>query len=99
MSKQSVKIKVLSGLFWKFGERISAQLVTFVVSVFLARLLDPSHYGAIALVNIFIAFANVFVDSGFGSALVQKKNADNTDFSSVLYFNVAVAILFYIILM
>lgn len=81
------KNKVLSGIIWKFAERISAQIVTFIVSIVLARVLSPSHYGAIAIVNIFIALANVFVVNGFGNSLIQKKNADDTDFSSVFYFN------------
>lgn len=98
MESKSIKKKVFSSLIWKFSERISAQLVTFVVSIFLARLLDPAHYGSIAIVNIFITFANVFVDSGFGSALIQKKDADNKDFSSVLYCNVVISALLYALL-
>lgn len=94
----NTKNKVLSGLVWKFAERISAQLVTFIVSIVLARLLNPSHYGAIAIVNIFIALANVFVVSGFGNSLVQKKDADDTDFSSVFYFNLLFSILLYAVL-
>ncbi len=92
-----VKSKVLSGLIWKFAERISAQLVTFIVSIVLARLLDPEHYGAIAIVNIFIALANVFVVSGFGNSLIQKKDSDDTDFSSVFYFNIVMSVVIYIL--
>lgn len=92
-----MKNKVLSGFLWKFAERISAQLVTFIVSIVLARLLSPSHYGAIAIVNIFIALANVFVSSGFGNSLIQKKDADDTDFSSVFYFNILMSIVMYAI--
>ena len=55
MDNKNIKQKVISGLIWKFAERISAQLVTFIVSIVLARLLSPSDYGAIAIVNIFIA--------------------------------------------
>ena len=98
MDSQSLKNKTLSGLIWKFSERITAQLVTFVVSIVLARLLEPSHYGAIAIVNIFITLANVFVDSGFGNSLVQKKDADNIDFSSVFYFNIFMSLVMYGIL-
>ena len=64
---------VVSNLAWKFAERISAQVVTLVVSIVLARLLDPSHYGIVAMVTVFITIANVFVQDGFGSALIQKK--------------------------
>lgn len=91
-------VNVLKNLFWKFGERISAQLVTFFVSVILARILSPTDYGAIALVTIFITIANVFVVSGFGSALIQKTNADNIDFSSVFFVNIFFSIIVYILL-
>lgn len=91
MSEDGLQKKVFSGLFWKFGERIGAQAVSFLVSVILARLLMPSDYGVVALITIFIDIANVFVSSGFGSALVQKKDADEIDFSSVFYFSIAMS--------
>lgn len=89
---------VLKNLIWKFAERITAQLVTLLVSVILARLLDPSHYGIISIVTIFITIANVFVSDSFGSALIQKKDVDIIDFSSVLYFNIAFSIVLYLFL-
>ena len=79
---------VTTNFFWRFFERSGAQLVTFLVSIILARLLEPSVYGEIALVLVFTTLLQVFVDSGFGVALIQKKNADNLDFSSVFYFNI-----------
>ena len=88
----------VSNLAWKFAERISAQIVTFVVSIVLARLLDPSHYGIVAMVTVFITIANVFVHDGFGSALIQKKNADKLDFSSVLITNLFLAVVLYFLL-
>lgn len=88
---------VLSGLMWKFGERITAQLISLVVSVFLARILAPADYGAVALVMVFITIANVFVSNGFGSALIQKQNVDNLDFSSVLYFNIVISVVLYFV--
>lgn len=94
----NTKKAVLSGLFWKFGERITAQCVSLLVSIILARLLSPDDYGAVALVMVFITIANVFVSNGFGNALIQKKDADNLDFSSVFYINIAVSILIYVIL-
>ncbi len=93
-----IKSKVFSGLFWKFSERIIAQLVTFIVSVVLARILAPTDYGSIALITVFITIADVFVTNGFGSALIQKKIADNIDFSTVFYFNIVFSICLYIIL-
>lgn len=94
----NTKKAVLSGLLWKFGERISAQFVSLLVSIILARLLSPDDYGAVAMVMVFISIANVFVSNGFGNALIQKKDADNLDFSSVLYINIGISILIYIIL-
>lgn len=85
-------------LFWKFSERILAQLITLIVSIVLARILDPTHYGTVSLVMIFITIANVFVSDGFGNALIQKKDADKLDFSSVLFFNIGFSIFLYLIL-
>lgn len=92
------KSKIISGFFWKFAERISAQAVSLIVSIVLARLLSPEDYGSIAIVMIFITIANVFVSSGFGSALIQKKDADNVDFSTVFYLNIAISISIYIVI-
>lgn len=94
----SIKASITSNLIWKFGERIAAQLVTFIVSIVLARLLSPDDYGIISIVTIFITLANVFVVSGFGNSLIQKKDADNRDFSSVFYFNIIFSMILYIIL-
>ncbi len=94
----NTKKQVLSGLVWKFGERITAQVVTFVVSVVLARLLPTEAYGMITLVTIFITFANCVVVNGFGSSLIQKKDADNIDFSTVLYFQLGASLVIYFIL-
>ncbi len=87
---------VTSNMIWRFLERCGAQGVTFLVSVVLARLLDPSLYGTVALVTVFTAILQVFVDSGMGNALIQKKDADDLDFSSVFYFNLSVCLLLYI---
>lgn len=94
--KNSLRDQVFSGMIWKFAERISAQLVSFIVSVVLARILLPEAYGIVALVMVFINIANVFVTSGFSNALVQKKNADETDFSTIFYCSFAVSIVLYI---
>ena len=85
----------ISNFIWRFAERCGAQLVTFIVSVVLARILAPEDYGTIALVTVFTAILQVFVDSGLGTALIQKKNADETDFSSVFYFNFTVCLILY----
>lgn len=92
------KNDLLNNLSWKFAERIAAQLVTAIVSIILARMLTPQDYGIVAIVTIFITFANVFVSDGFGSALIQKKEVDALDYSSVLYFNIIFSIVLYAIL-
>lgn len=98
MKESNLSNKVLSGVIWNFFEKIAAQLVTFIVSIVLARLLAPEDYGAIALITIFITIANVFVVSGFGNALIQKKNSDDIDFSSVFYFNIVFSVVVYFII-
>ena len=90
--------KVFSNFLWRFLERCGAQGITIIVSVILARLLDPEVYGTIALVTVFTTILQVFVDSGMGNALIQKKDADDLDFSTVFYYNLAVCILLYGIL-
>jgi len=79
-------------------ERGGTQGIQFIVQIVLARLLMPEDYGIIALVTIFITIANVFVHSGFNTALIQKKDADEVDFSSVLYLSLFVAGLLYVVL-
>ena len=85
MSNDNVKSKVFSNMAWKFAERILAQGVSFIVSIVLARILLREDYGIVAMVMVFINIANVFVTSGFGSSLIQKKEADETDFSTIFY--------------
>ena len=93
-----VNQKVASGLLWRFFERCGAQGVTFVVSIILARLLDPELYGTIALVTVFTQILQVFVDSGMANALIQKKDADDLDFSSVFYFNIVMCSGLYLVM-
>lgn len=88
--------KVISSFLWRFLERIGAQFVTFIVSIILARLLDPQVYGTIALVTVFTSILQVFIDSGFGNALIQKKDADDLDFSTVFFFNIASCCILYL---
>ena len=89
---------VFSNFIWRFAERCGAQLVTFIVSIVLARILMPEDYGTVALVTVFTTIMQVFVDSGLSTALIQKKDADDLDFSSVFYFNFAVCIILYLIM-
>jgi len=93
--KELHKSSIISNMFWKFAERSGAQIVTFILSLVLARLLSPNEYGIIAMVTVFITIANVFVESSFGNALIQKKDADNLDFSSVLFLNIGLSLVLY----
>ena len=86
---------VFSNLIWRFAERCGAQIVTLIVSIVLARILLPEDYGTISLITVFTTILQVFVDSGLGTALIQKNDADDLDFSSVFYFNFVVCLILY----
>lgn len=99
MSKGNSEAKVIiSNAGWRFAERISAQLVSFFVSIILARLLLPEEYGTVAITTVFITICNVFVTSGFGAALIQKKEADEVDFSTILFAGVGFSLILYVII-
>lgn len=93
--KMDIKKKVIAGIIWKFLECCGAQGVTFIVSIILARLLDPEDYSTIAIVTVFLVFFKTFIDSGLGVSLIQKKDADSCDFSSVFYFNLTIGVIVY----
>lgn len=95
---QNTKEKVIDSLFWKLMERGGVQGIQFIVQIILARILSPDDYGIISLISIFISLANIFIQSGFNTALIQKKNLKEEDFSSVLYISLVVSTLLYIIL-
>ena len=83
---------VAGGLFWKLLELLGAQGVQFVVALFLARLMTPTEYGTIGLIMIFIMLANVFVQSGFATALIQAEQVEESDFGSVFWIGLAVSV-------
>ena len=90
--------KVFSNLIWRFFERGGSQLVSFVVSVILARILDPASYGTVSKVLVITSIMLVFVDSGMANALIQKKDPDDLDFSSVFFFNICFCMILYMAL-
>lgn len=92
------KKSIFTGFFWRFAERVGAQGVKLLIEIILARILLPDDYGLISLVTVFITVLNVFVNSGLGNALIQKKDADDLDFSSVFWFNIVWCIVLYLIL-
>ena len=89
---------VLSNFLWRVLEQVGARGIVLLVTVILARLIAPEAYGAVALMTVLITILQVFVDSGLGSALIQKKDADDLDFSSVFYFNLAACALLYLLI-
>lgn len=88
----------MHGLFWKILENGGAQGIQFVIAIILARLLGPAEYGLVSIIMIFITIANVVVQNGFSTALVQKKHSDDRDFSSVFYFSLVIAAVVYAVL-
>lgn len=89
---------IFIGLLWKLLERFGTQGLQFIIQIILARLLLPSDYGILALVVIFITIANVFVQSGLSTSLIQKKVVDQVDYSSVLYISLGIAVILYCLL-
>lgn len=98
MSTNVSQKTIIVSLLWKFAERMGVQVIQFIVQIILARLLLPEEFGLIVIVLVFLNIANVFVQNGFNTALVQKKDTDTIDYSSIFYLNLIVAALMYIIL-
>ena len=90
--------KVLSSFIWKFLERSGTHIIQFILQIILARILSPDDYGIVAIVTVFITLANVFIQNGFNTALIQKKDVDDLDYSSVFYLSFFVAIILYAII-
>lgn len=89
---------IAGSFFWKFIERFSVQITSFITTMVLARILTTDEYGTVALVTVFIAIATVFVQGGFNTALIQKKYIDNEDISTVFTFSIILVIIFYALL-
>ncbi len=87
--------KISKGFFWSAVDQFSVQGIQFVLSIIIARLVNPSAYGVVVMVQVFMSFAQLFIDGGFKSALIQKKNRKNEDFYTVFIFNMVIATLLY----
>ena len=98
MSDKNLKEKTISGMIWSTVGRFGTMALSFVSNLVLARLLMPGDFGVIGMLHVFIAVSSVFVTAGFGSALIQKKNPTHIDYTSVFWWNLAAALLFYWIL-
>lgn len=89
---------IVRSFIWKYFERLSVQIIQFVVTIVLSRLLLPSEYGIVALIVIFIQLCDVIIDGGLNTALVQKKNSDNIDFSTIFFLSLCISILLYLLM-
>jgi O-antigen/teichoic acid export membrane protein len=90
--------KTTIGIFWNFGEQLSKRGIGIVVTLLLARFLTPDDYGLIAMIAVFLAIASSLMDLGFNQALIRKKDATNTDFSTAFYINLTLGGLSYLLL-
>jgi len=93
-----LKSQTIKGVFWSFLEKFGSQLILLISQIVLARLLEPKDFGLIGMLAIFIGVSQAFIDSGFDNALIQKKDVNQTDYSTVFYFNIAIGFAFYLIL-
>lgn len=98
MSETNLKQKAAKGVVWTAIQKYSAMIIQFVAGIILARLLSPSDFGCIGMLVIFMSMAQVFIDSGFDSALIQKKEPTSVDYATVFYFNLGTSIILYVIL-
>lgn len=94
----SIKQQTINSAKWNFIDRVAGQGIQFLLGIVIARFLLPSDYGAIGMLAFFFAISQAFIDSGFSSALIRKKNPTEEDFSTTFYFNFAISIVVYIIL-
>lgn len=90
--------QVSRGFAWSAVERFSVQGISFLLSIIIARIVSPSAYGLIVMVQVFLSFSQLFIDGGFANALIQKKDRDETDYCTVFFFNLGVAISLYLLL-
>ncbi len=90
--------KITNSFIWSAVDHFSVQIIQFALSILIARLIDPSAYGVIVMVQVFVSFAQIFIDSGFKNALIQKHDRKKIDFYTMFIFNIAVALFLYIIL-
>lgn len=94
----SLTDKTLGGFSWAFLERFGVQVLQMVIFIILARVLTPEDFGLMGMLAVFIAVSRSLTDSGFGQALIQKKEADEIDFSSVFYINLVASVIIYVVL-
>ncbi|MBR4729871.1 MAG: lipopolysaccharide biosynthesis protein [Prevotella sp.] len=95
---QNLKKQTVHGVMWSAVQRFSTQGIQFVTTIIMARMLTPSDYGVVGMLDIFIAILSVFVDSGFINALTRKQDRTHTDICTVFFFNIGISLIAYCIL-
>ena len=98
MAEHSLKHKAASGMVWTTLQKYSTMFIQFISGIILARLLTPYDYGCIGMLSIFMVLAEAFIEGGFGSALIQKKQPTQDDYSTIFWWNLGMALLMYAIL-
>lgn len=96
--KASLRSSAVSGMLWTAMERFGHQFLRLIIGIIIARILEPSMFGIVGMTVIFTDLAQSILDSGFGSALIQKKDRNEVDYSTCFYFNVIVGLFLYVIL-
>ena len=96
--KDSLKRKTVVGTLWSSFQKFGKMGISFIANLIMARLLTPEDYGTIGMLMVFISLSIVFIDSGFGNALIQKSNPTVDDYSTIFYFNLMVSVFLYLIL-
>ena len=95
---KTLKQKAASGMVWTALQKYSTIFIRFISGIILARMLTPYDYGCIGMLAIFMTLAEAFIDGGFGSALIQKKQPTQEDYSTIFYWNLGMAALMYAVL-
>lgn len=94
----SLRKKSITGVFWTFLQQFSGQAITFVVSIFLARILMPEDFGLIGMIGVFLAVSQVLANSGLTQSIIRQSKPTQSDYSTVFFFNIVVSVILYIIL-
>lgn len=98
MSEENLKRKTFTGTLWSAVERFGVQIVAFLVTLVMARLLTPDDYGMVGMLTIFIAVSQSLIDAGFSQGLIRKRDVSQEDTSTVFFFNIAASLAIYFIL-
>lgn len=97
MTGKELKEKAVSGFFWSFSDSITTQVAQFIIGLILARILSPDEFGLIGMITVFLAVAQSVTDSGFGQALIRKKDVTESDYSTVFYYNLGAGLLLFLV--